>query len=138
VAQWFRDLKAGRSIATNGPLLRVSLHGKPPGAEVAWTKPVEAGFEIEIQSQRPIDRVEILLNGRILRTLPAGRTTFQQQVAARVGEPGWLAVRCFEPVTDTVRYAHISPFYFTRNGQLPVVKADALRWAETIREDRRV
>jgi hypothetical protein len=134
VAQWFRDLKAGRSIATNGPLLRVSLHGKPPGAEVAWAKPVETGFEIEIHSQRPIDRVEIVLNGRILRTLSAGRTTFQHQVAVRVAEPGWLAVRCFEPVTDTVRYAHSSPFYFTRNGRLPIVKADALRWAETIRK----
>ena len=40
--QWFRDLKNGRSIATNGPLLEVEVNGKPPGAEFPWTKPIES------------------------------------------------------------------------------------------------
>jgi hypothetical protein len=43
-----------------------------------------------------------------------------------------LAVRCFEPVGETLRYAHTSPFWFVRDGQLPVRAADAQRWADFV------
>jgi hypothetical protein len=133
VAQWFRDLKAGRSVATNGPLLRATLGGKPPGVEMAWKRDAVAAIDIEIDSQHKLDRAEIVNNGRVVLTIPIGGTTFRDRVQVKLPEPGWLAVRCFEPVTDTVRYAHTSPFYFTQDGKLPVVKSDAVRWAETIR-----
>jgi hypothetical protein len=48
--------------------------------------------------------------------------------------PGWLAVRCFEPVTETIRYAHSSPFYFPADGKAPVKASDATRWADYIRD----
>jgi len=50
-----------------------------------------------------------------------------------IDAPGWLAVRCFEPAGATLRYAHSSPFYFLRDGKLPVRTADAVRWAEYVR-----
>jgi len=132
--QWFRDLKGGRSIATNGPLLEVYMDGKPPGAEMAWEKPTNVKLAIEARSMRKLDRVEIVFNGAILRAfsnLDAGE--FKQTVDVRITEAGWLAVRCFEPVTSTIRYAHTSPFYFLSGGRLPVRRQEALRWADFIR-----
>lgn len=130
--QWFENLKAGRGIATNGPLLEVFVNRKPPGAEL---KPGKAEVRIEAHSQAPLDRLEIVFNGEVLRSfrnIPKG--AFQKNIALEIRQPGWLAVRCFEPVTDTVRYAHTSPFYFTRDGKLPVKKSDALKWADYVRQ----
>ena len=50
-----------------------------------------------------------------------------------VPEPGWVAVRCLEPPTDTIHYAQSSPFYFLQNGKLAVHAGDARRWAEFLR-----
>lgn len=133
VAQWFRDLKAGRSFGTNGPLLLVTLNGKPPGAEVPWQHPLTAELEIELLSQHPVERIEIVANGSVARTIPLGAASFHDRVRIQVDRPGWLAVRCFEPAAGTIRYAHTSPFYFPQNGRLPVVKPDALRWADMVR-----
>ncbi|MCL5744296.1 MAG: CehA/McbA family metallohydrolase [Acidobacteria bacterium] len=130
--EWFEGLKAGRSIATNGPLLEVSVNGKPPGAEF---KPGEARVSVEAHSQAPLERLEIVFNGEVLRSFRnISKGAFRKNVALEIRQPGWLAVRCFEPVTDTVRYAHTSPFYFTQDGKLPVKKSDALQWANYVRQ----
>ena len=113
--QWFRDLKNGRSIATNGPLLEVEVNGKPPGTEFPWTKPIDVELKNDIHSQEPVERVEIVFNGKVVGNR-ASKTV-------RIPEPGWLAVRCFGPAGETIRYAHSSPFYFSSQGKLPVHRA---------------
>jgi hypothetical protein len=132
--QWLRDLKAGRSVATNGPLMLVSLEGKLPGARRPWEKPARAKLSIDVRSQRRIERVELVFNGHVTQTIPVNSSPFREDIPVEISEPGWLTVRCFEPVTDTFRYAHSSPFYFTRSGKLPVQKKDAFGWAHIIRE----
>ncbi|MBI3694293.1 MAG: CehA/McbA family metallohydrolase, partial [Acidobacteria bacterium] len=129
--QWFADLKTGRSIATNGPLLEAYLDGQPPGAQVSWDGPTAVTIGILVHSQDPLDRIEIVYNGEVIRTFPAGgNAVFQTALNLTITEPGWLVVRCFEPAGATIRYAHSSPFYFLRNGKLPVRRAAALRWAD--------
>jgi hypothetical protein len=129
---WFEGLKAGRGIATNGPLLEVFVNGKPPGAEFAWKRPksMRARIVIDVHSQAELDRVEIVFNGEVLRSFPGhNKSEFKTALDLAITQPGWLAVRCFEPVTSTIRYAHTSPFYFLENGKLPVKKSEAERWA---------
>jgi hypothetical protein len=124
-AQWFRDLKAGQSVATNGPLLEVSVNGQPPGAEFAWTKPMRVRLALAVHAQEPVERVEVVFNGKVIGD---GKTrTFT------IASPGWLAVRAFGPAGETIRYAHSSPYYFTRNGRLPVRPEDAQRWAAYVK-----
>ena len=114
--------------------MEVYLDGQPPGAEVAWDGPTSATIAIEAHSQDRLDRVEIVYNGQVIRSFPAGgNTVFHTALNVTFPEPGWLVVRCFEPAGDTIRFAHSSPFYFLRNGKLPVVKAAAQKWADFIR-----
>jgi hypothetical protein len=127
---WFAALKAGRSFATNGPLLEVSVEGKPPGAEFDWTKARSTRIEIDARTQGLLERVEVVFNGQVIRTFRPDRGDLRTTVSLSIPGPGWLAVRCFEPVASSVRYAHTSPFYFTDKGKLPVGRADAERWAE--------
>src|ERR1051325_3707585 len=70
--QWFRDLKAGRSFATNGPLLEVYMDRQPPGASIEWQGPASATLAIEAHAQERFDRLEIIYNGEVIRSFPAG------------------------------------------------------------------
>lgn len=128
-SEWFAGLKAGRSIATNGPLLEVYVNGKPPGTEVEWKKGLRARVDVEARTLGRLERVEVVFNGDVIRSLPPDGSALRTTVELAIPAPGWLAVRCFEPADSTVRYAHSSPVYFTENGRLPVRKADAERWA---------
>src|SRR5207253_1349120 len=69
--QWFRDLKAGRSVATNGPLMRVLVDGRPPGAEFAFRSGMRVGLSVEVDSMVPLKSVEVVFNGAVLRTISA-------------------------------------------------------------------
>jgi hypothetical protein len=134
-AAWFEGLKAGRSIATNGPLLQVFVNGKPPGAEFQWHSGMHLPVSIEVHSKERLDRVEIVYNGEVIRVLPAnGRLTFKKTIDLPIERPGWLAVRCFDPVTSTLQYAHSSPFYFPENGKLPIKQSEPERWANYIHQ----
>ncbi len=133
--QWFQDLKAGRSVATNGPLLGVFLDGQPPGGQVDFQGPGAYVLVIDAQSQDRLDRIEIVFNGQVIRSFAGGgNAAFRTAVNLTIPEPGWLVVRCFEPNGETVRYAHSSPFYFLRSGKLPAKRAAAQRWADYVRK----
>jgi hypothetical protein len=131
---WFRGLKAGHSFATNGPVLLVSTNGKLPGSEFAWTKPMEVDIAIDARSQRPLERIEIVANGEVVRTVRPTDGGFRDVIRIRMDHPGWLAVRCFEAPGATIRYAHTSPWWFTVNGRMPVQKRDAQRWADYLKQ----
>ena len=133
--RWFHNLKAGNSVATNGPLLIASVNGKWPGAEIAWDKPVEVKLAIEVHSQNPLDRVEIIYNRIVLRAfLAIGKGNSQKTLRLSIDQPGWLAVRCFEPVSSTIPYAHTSPFYFPQQGKLSIDKTAPRKWAHYIHQ----
>jgi hypothetical protein len=133
--QWFQDLKAGHSFATNGPLMRVMADGRPPGGDTEWKPGAAARLDLQIDSQRELDRVEVVFNGKIVRTIrvPGRSRSYRSTITVPVPEPGWVAVRCLEPPTDTIHYAQSSPFYFLQNGKLAVHAGDARRWAEFLR-----
>lgn len=131
---WFAGLRAGHSFATNGPILLVTANGRLPGNEFAWKKPVDVDLAVEANSQDGLDRIEVIENGEVLRSIKVGKQEFRDTVRVKMEHPGWLAVRCFEPEGVTVRYAHTSPFWFTQNGKLPVKKADAQHWASYVKE----
>jgi TolB protein len=113
---WFRALKAGHSFATNGPILLTSLVGDR--------------LKIEAMSQSPIDRIEIVSNGEVSQSIAVGKPEYRGVVRVKTDGSGWLAVRCFEPVGATVRYAHTSPYWLKR----PAVQKSAARhWADSVR-----
>ena len=72
----------------------------------------------------------MVFSGEVIRRFQVEGASLRTTVNLPIPGPGWLAVRCFEPVTTTVRYAHSSPFYFTAGGKLPVRPEDARRWAD--------
>ncbi|HET8550130.1 MAG TPA: CehA/McbA family metallohydrolase [Bryobacteraceae bacterium] len=123
---WFRALKAGRSLATNGPMLFLTVDGKGPGhvLRVAENERRRVMIHATVSSQRPMDRLEVIFKGRTVRTV-RGRGTLTADFVTGVAEPGWFAARAFETVAETVRFAHTSPVYVEIAGQSGIVREDA-------------
>ena len=120
---WIESIRAGRSYVSNGPLIRLSVNGQPPGTLLD----VPAGKAVQVRadarSLRPFDRLEILFNGRsILSAEPSGsprKALIDQEVALETG--GWLAAWCSTDDSTTARgvergFAHTSPIYVRVGG----------------------
>lgn len=113
-ANWFRSLKAGRSFATNGPMLFLSADGRGPGdvLRVDGARR-QVRLRAEALSPRPLDRLELVVNGRLVRTVTtadeAGRWVVESE--ATFSHDGWAIARAFEPAGRTIRFAHTSPVY---------------------------
>lgn len=139
--EWFRALKAGRSFATNGPMLFLSVNGREPGDSIALPaaqrkSPPRLKVRAEAISFRDLDRLEIVWKGKIIKTVEAGGTLQKLSIDLEVDaeSSGWFAARAFEKPTETVRFAHTSPVYVQVRGDDGIVAADATYLLELIEQ----
>ena len=112
-ATWFRSLKEGRSFATNGPMLFLSADGQEPGSVLRGKAPRQARVRVEAISPRPLERLEIVADGRVIHRVssPAPDGRWIAEVDHSFSHDGWVAARGFEPAGRTIRFAHTSPVY---------------------------
>jgi hypothetical protein len=97
-------------FVSNGPLLRVRANGRFPG-HVFRTKSDSLSVRLDgkLDSADPIDRVELVHNGRAQKISFPGRV--------RVTESGWFLVRAVTTLTNTLRFASTGPFYVELKGR---------------------
>jgi len=130
--EWFRTLKAGRSFATNGPMLFLTVNGNEPGNSVVFPAPREktAGrlmVHAEVTSLGDLERLQIIWKGKVVKTVEASGKTQHLSLDLEVDaqSSGWFAARAFEKPTETVRFAHTSPVYVQVGRDDGVVAEDA-------------
>lgn len=123
IEPWLASIKAGRTFATNGPLLRFSLGGQGIGGEVRLEKKEEARFSAEMHSIVPVDHLQIVCNGKVARelVLNADRTSAKVDGAIPLDASGWCVLRAFSdkaeyPILDLYPYATTSPVYVSVAG----------------------
>jgi hypothetical protein len=122
--RFYKGLTAGRTFATNGPLLDFAINGQPIGSELqldAGAKSVTA--TVSLTSYVPVDRLEIVRNGEVVATLPlpGDKTRFHGTVKLPVDGSGWYLLRALGdsvrfPILDVYPYATTSPIYVTVGG----------------------
>lgn len=123
--RWLEALKAGKSIATNGPLVNLQANGVGVGQEVAL--PAAGGslaFRIWFRSYVPVDHLQLIGNGEVVADLPlAGdRTSLDTTVTLNATKSGWYTLRAYadrpvEPVLDLYPFGTTSPIYVTVGGR---------------------
>ncbi|GDX41106.1 hypothetical protein LBMAG21_13980 [Armatimonadota bacterium] len=123
---WVKALDAGHSFVTNGPLLTVTVDGKEMGTHFQQKVAAQKAYHVvgEASSTAPLHRIEIVVNGKVARTLhPENHKTPQGGYTSRIDSKipitgsSWLLVRCFEARTDKrVRFAHTAPAHITVPG----------------------
>lgn len=129
-------LRKGRTFASNGPLLGFELAGAHPGDTVRRTAAGELPFRIALRSPVPIDHLELVQNGRVLRafTLTGDRRTLDEDGSVTVAAGGWAVLRAYNDgadpgVLDLYPYATTSPIYLDLPGGPASVREDAAYFA---------
>jgi len=139
IAPWLAGLKAGRSFATNGPLLGFTLGGAAIGDELDFAAPrAGAEFSVRLESIVAVDHLELVCNGRVLRSFlsqPAARAQFTGRIPLTAS--GWCLLRASTdalraPILDDYVYATTSPIYVSIAGRKPRSPADARYFAAWI------
>ncbi|MBI3118328.1 MAG: CehA/McbA family metallohydrolase [Candidatus Hydrogenedentes bacterium] len=134
---WLRALRAGRSFATNGPVLFLTVDGKDPGAVIelpAARTTLTVKAEARSRDGKLI-LLELLHNGEVVAKAERAEGTNKLYINQELElGPGWLAARCFEPEGDTQVYAATSPVYLEHEGQRGEVPDSARYYAEVVRQ----
>jgi TolB protein len=132
IEPWLAAIKAGRTFATNGPLLRFSLGGQAIGGEVRLDKKQEVKFSAEMSSIVPVDHLQIVCNGKVTRelALDSNRTSARVDASIPLDASGWCVLRAFSdkaeyPILDLYPYATTSPVYASVAGAPVHSAADA-------------
>ena len=141
--EWLAALKAGRTMATNGPLLGFTLEDKEPGSTIAL--PGERGevhYRGFLRSAVPVDHLEIVANGQVLRTirLTGDRTSADFEGRIHVQGAGWLLLRAwsgdsYADTLDAYPYATTNPVFFGGVNAATHCGADAsyfLKWIDRL------
>ena len=129
---WLAALRQGRTFATNGPLLDLSLGGTALGATVQLERAQEVPFTARMRSIVPVDHAQIICNGQLARELALGRhrDTLEVSGTLPIKSSGWCLLRAFSahaqyPVLDNFVYATTSPVYVAVHGAPLRAPADA-------------
>jgi TolB protein len=138
------SLRAGRSFATNGPLLELSVNGAALGDEVRLpASGGELAARVRLRSNVPVDHLELVVNGEVREIPLAGdRRSVDTTVRVPIERSGWVllrarADRAVYPVLDLYPYATTSPVYVTVGTRPARSKADAeyfLAWIDRLRD----
>jgi len=122
-------VRSGEGFVTTGPALLFEVDGRTPGSTVLHGS---QGWSIDLISVRPVERVEIIVNGRVVQTLEgfggAGRKRYTGTVDLPSG--GWIAARAIGgqtgwPVMSYVHFAHTQPVWINHVGSTEPLAAQA-------------
>ena len=132
IEPFLEAIKAGRTFATNGPLLHFSLGGQGIGGEVRLAKKEGVQFSVQMRSIVPVDHLQIVCNGKVERELAMNgdRTGAKVEGSIPVDASGWCVLRAFSdkaeyPILDLYPYATTSPVYLSVVGAPVHNPADA-------------
>ena len=142
IEPWLESIKAGRTFATNGPLLWFELGGKTAGGEVRLKKKQDVTFKVGIRSIVPLDHLQIVCNGKVAREieLKGDRQSADATGSIPLEGSGWCVLRAFSdqaeyPILDLYPYATTSPVYVSVAGaplQSPADAAYFVAWVDRL------
>ena len=119
----------------------LDVEGRQPGDEMtlAANAPADLRVRVQVQSITPLDSLQIIVNGDVVRTVGANsndrlRVAFDGAVPMPAG--GWIAARVLGPHTkyigDDYAFAHSGPVYVVRGGRRYVKVEDVQFLAQTL------
>jgi Tol biopolymer transport system component len=145
VAPWLGSLKQGHTFATNGPLLGFTLGDRQIGEEVRLPAgESKVKFKAWLRSFVPVDHLEIICNGQVVRDLKLSgdHETADVEDTIPILRSGWCLLRAWSdkaehPILDAYPYATTSPTYVTVAGSSSRPTEDAayfIAWIDRLIE----
>jgi hypothetical protein len=149
-AAWGRAVRAGRTFATSGPVVGLTVEGRTIGDEIRLPAGGGTlGVEARAESVTPFHRLEVVVNGRVVASEASevGARQLSVKTTVRLDGSAWLAARCTSrhiawhdwPLNVA---AHTSPVYVVVGDEVQFSPADAaymltmldggLAWLDTL------
>jgi hypothetical protein len=119
-ASWWQAISQGRTVVTNGPLLRASVNAMPPGSVQASYRgqsiPIDIGVSLSVRE--PVDYLDVIFNGETMYSAKLEdhykRGEFPPM---EIDQSGWLVIRVITAHEKGYRLATTAPFYFVFDGK---------------------
>ncbi|WP_254512108.1 CehA/McbA family metallohydrolase [Anatilimnocola floriformis] len=111
---WWQGLKEGRTVITNGPLLRLLVNGMPPGHVFqAESGVVELSIALNLATREKIEYLEVIQDGRVVHEtrLDELAKAGGKLPGVKFERSGWMAVRAVTNAQKTYRFALTAPYY---------------------------
>lgn len=126
---WWNNLRLGRAIVSNGPVLRVRANDQLPGYVFTATTgaKVEIDLSCKLGTRQKVEYLEVIKNGRVVESVRLGEwaKTGGRLPIIEFTESGWLAVRAAAPGEMNYRCALSAPFFVEIGGATRVSKQAA-------------
>ena len=137
--QWWENLRAGRVVVTNGPLIRdPRVNGQLPGhvfrAESGATLALRATLNLSIREK--VEYLEIIKNGDVAHEvrLAEWAKAGGRLPAIEFRQSGWMLIRAVTTNPKTYRFASTGPYYVEIGGQRRISKAAAQFFLDWVHE----
>lgn len=121
---WLEAVKAGRSVATNGPLLTLRVDGREIGDTLNLERPRTLRVEATAVGRNDFQRLQLVHNGKVVFAQAADKKAdhYESKLSRdlRIDAPGWLAARIDSATKNELGhalYAHSSPVYLDVAGR---------------------
>jgi hypothetical protein len=135
-ARWLKELAAGRSFITNGPLIDLRVANRLPGDTLPLAKPDSVAIAAKATGRVNFERIELIRNGEVVAHAATrrvgGHYDAELKTTLEISQPCWLALRTppqsvpddpdlkqATPLNEFGRelFSHTSPVYVTVAGR---------------------
>lgn len=144
--EWIKQLRAGHTFVTNGPMLRFTVNGQESGTVLQLGQAGGVRVIGEAKAQFPLEKLEVIVNGQVAATVIADqdrlRIVLDQELPIDRGS--WVALRVRGPRAPSQlaaeAFAHTSAVYVEVAGHSARSPEDAeyfIAWIQRLMEDVR-
>ena len=136
--RWWKNLRAGKVVVTNGPLIRPSVQGKLPGHtfKADQGKTLELLIGLTLSTRDKIRYLEIIKNGEIAHEvrLADWAKAGGKLPPLKFKKSGWFLVRAVTTNPKTFRFASTGPYYVEIGYKKRISKSSARFFLDWVRE----
>lgn len=127
--KWWENLRKGRVVVTNGPLLQPRINGELPGHvfQAEEGKSVQLQIELNLGTREKIEYLEIVQDGKSVHEsrLDEWAKRNGQLPPMTFDKSGWLLIRVVTNNAQTFRGAFSAPYYVEVGYQPRISKKSA-------------
>jgi hypothetical protein len=136
--KWWTGLRDGKVVITNGPILRPTVEGHPPGHvfKAAAGEKVDLEIALTLSTRDKISYLEIVQDGRAVHQVRLDQWQKANGTLPRVvfEQSGWFLVRAVADTGKTSRFAMTAPYYVEIGDTPRVSRASAQFFLDWLNE----
>ena len=135
---WWKNLKAGKVVVTNGPIMRPLVNGQLPGhvfeAPAGETLSLQPTLNLAIQDK--VEYLEIVRDGLVIENVPLDEYAKMGGRLPKVEfkESGWMLIRAVTNNPKTYRLASSGPYYVEIGSARRISKASTQFFIDWLKE----